>query len=140
MRLSRTPMILSRRSRNTFITANLSLAFFFLMIRRPPRSTLFPYTTLFRSYCLAILRRCCAGSVCAVCARAGDRTGKDADFHRRQLARGGEAEAREGRMAEGGSDPLRPAHLDRARSGQSDGGPHLHVLRQSQKCNRTGAG
>src|SRR3712207_7131069 len=25
------------------------LVFFFLMIRRPPRSTLFPYTTLFRS-------------------------------------------------------------------------------------------
>src|SRR5436190_2984736 len=25
------------------------LPFFFLMIRRPPRSTLFPYTTLFRS-------------------------------------------------------------------------------------------
>src|SRR5438270_4380524 len=24
--------------------------FFFLMIRRPPRSTLFPYTTLFRSH------------------------------------------------------------------------------------------
>src|SRR5256885_15081216 len=29
--------------------------FFFLMIRRPPRSTLFPYTTLFRSPC----SRCC---------------------------------------------------------------------------------
>src|SRR3989454_11211347 len=29
-----------------------SLSFFFLMIRRPPRSTLFPYTTLFRS-CVA---------------------------------------------------------------------------------------
>src|SRR3712207_7276726 len=28
--------------------------FFFLMIRRPPRSTLFPYTTLFRSYLDAI--------------------------------------------------------------------------------------
>src|SRR5260370_25157645 len=27
----------------------LFLLFFFLMIRRPPRSTLFPYTTLFRS-------------------------------------------------------------------------------------------
>src|SRR5216684_4922176 len=27
----------------------LSFFFFFLMIRRPPRSTLFPYTTLFRS-------------------------------------------------------------------------------------------
>src|SRR2546422_7402556 len=26
------------------------LYFFFLMIRRPPRSTLFPYTTLFRSF------------------------------------------------------------------------------------------
>src|SRR2546430_5827063 len=29
--------------------AGLVLSFFFLMIRRPPRSTLFPYTTLFRS-------------------------------------------------------------------------------------------
>src|SRR5256885_13259602 len=30
-------------------TFQLSNFFFFLMIRRPPRSTLFPYTTLFRS-------------------------------------------------------------------------------------------
>src|SRR2546426_11501747 len=29
--------------------SDLFLFFFFLMIRRPPRSTLFPYTTLFRS-------------------------------------------------------------------------------------------
>src|SRR5256885_16282705 len=28
---------------------HLIIFFFFLMIRRPPRSTLFPYTTLFRS-------------------------------------------------------------------------------------------
>src|SRR2546429_5196882 len=28
----------------------VALFFFFLMIRRPPRSTLFPYTTLFRSH------------------------------------------------------------------------------------------
>src|SRR5258708_30931463 len=27
----------------------MTIDFFFLMIRRPPRSTLFPYTTLFRS-------------------------------------------------------------------------------------------
>src|SRR5256885_13480622 len=37
------------------ITSSLSIqllfVFFFLMIRRPPRSTLFPYTTLFRSGC-----------------------------------------------------------------------------------------
>src|SRR5206468_12383962 len=30
-------------------THSCSFFFFFLMIRRPPRSTLFPYTTLFRS-------------------------------------------------------------------------------------------
>src|SRR2546429_7236556 len=35
---------------------NLYLFFFFLMIRRPPRSTLFPYTTLFRSEVLALHR------------------------------------------------------------------------------------
>src|SRR2546429_860303 len=29
---------------------SLNFLFFFLMIRRPPRSTLFPYTTLFRSH------------------------------------------------------------------------------------------
>src|SRR5215211_8491250 len=32
-----------------FDYTNVLLFFFFLMIRRPPRSTLFPYTTLFRS-------------------------------------------------------------------------------------------
>src|SRR5574337_1405819 len=31
------------------VFTRLFLSFFFLMIRRPPRSTLFPYTTLFRS-------------------------------------------------------------------------------------------
>src|ERR1041385_9297638 len=31
------------------LRVNESSCFFFLMIRRPPRSTLFPYTTLFRS-------------------------------------------------------------------------------------------
>src|SRR2546429_7280347 len=30
-------------------TGGICTFFFFLMIRRPPRSTLFPYTTLFRS-------------------------------------------------------------------------------------------
>src|SRR6266540_4564209 len=40
--------------------------FFFLMIRRPPRSTLFPYTTLFRSIRRRCLRSCnlrCRNSV-----------------------------------------------------------------------------
>src|SRR5256885_9029780 len=39
------------RSRTTFCI------FFFLMIRRPPRSTLFPYTTLFRSVAARKARR-----------------------------------------------------------------------------------
>src|SRR2546421_1693286 len=34
-----------------------SFSFFFLMIRRPPRSTLFPYTTLFRSTDANLRRR-----------------------------------------------------------------------------------
>src|SRR5438034_4758330 len=33
----------------------MSLCVFFLLIRRPPRSTLFPYTTLFRSIGLAVV-------------------------------------------------------------------------------------
>src|SRR2546430_17739494 len=40
-------LILSIYSNLSIIS--LILFFFFLMIRRPPRSTLFPYTTLFRS-------------------------------------------------------------------------------------------
>src|SRR5256885_16582033 len=41
---------------------NLYFLFFFLMIRRPPRSTLFPYTTLFRSR---------PAAACATCRRTG---------------------------------------------------------------------
>src|SRR6267154_5486344 len=36
----------------TVLHLNILFFFFFLMIRRPPRSTLFPYTTLFRTACL----------------------------------------------------------------------------------------
>src|SRR2546430_13534995 len=35
--------------RSSGCRSSILLRFFFLMIRRPPRSTLFPYTTLFRS-------------------------------------------------------------------------------------------
>src|SRR6266536_5887092 len=44
-------------------TARSCHFFFFLMIRRPPRSTLFPYTTLFRSHGdpRARQKRFCAG-------------------------------------------------------------------------------
>src|SRR5256885_10987223 len=45
---------------------HILLSFFFLMIRRPPRSTLFPYTTLFRSG-EGHERRYFYGSVWAMC-------------------------------------------------------------------------
>src|SRR3712207_9298082 len=41
----------------TIETYGLCYMFFFLMIRRPPRSTLFPYTTLFRSPTLDFLKQ-----------------------------------------------------------------------------------
>src|SRR2546427_3904082 len=39
------------------VTLIIPVSFFFLMIRRPPRSTLFPYTTLFRSHLIVEQRR-----------------------------------------------------------------------------------
>src|SRR5687767_15185828 len=39
----------SERLSNHYTMCAIMSVFFFLMIRRPPRSTLFPYTTLFRS-------------------------------------------------------------------------------------------
>src|SRR2546425_12562836 len=42
-------MILASMFCGRFSAQHFLLLFFFLMIRRPPRSTLFPYTTLFRS-------------------------------------------------------------------------------------------
>src|SRR3712207_7075393 len=48
------------------------LCFFFLMIRRPPRSTLFPYTTLFRSVRRAEHRVACERVRVARVRRAGD--------------------------------------------------------------------
>src|SRR3712207_9269453 len=51
---------------------------FFLRMRRPPRSTLFPYTTLFRS---------------GIGAAAGRATMRDADNRLQEVARAGEPEA-----------------------------------------------
>src|SRR2546422_4380474 len=43
--------VILRQTLELFLSASAIVVFlfFFLMIRRPPRSTLFPYTTLFRS-------------------------------------------------------------------------------------------
>src|SRR6266436_8873744 len=66
----------------------LLILFFFLMIRRPPRSTLFPYTTLFRSPasnsacsiaardrpCVALVPRPIASSMRQRCRRSEEHT------------------------------------------------------------------
>src|SRR2546422_6363907 len=64
------------------------LFFFFLMIRRPPRSTLFPYTTLFRSHGPPLLQL-----VSPECATGGAGCG-------RCLRRAGSANRKSGRAQE----------------------------------------
>src|SRR5256885_10209995 len=52
------------------------MLFFFLMIRRPPRSTLFPYTTLFRSRgtCPVCGAKDQYGDACEVCGSTYERS------------------------------------------------------------------
>src|SRR5437588_12911178 len=63
----------------SFLTPIISFSFlflfFFLMIRRPPRSTLFPYTTLFRS------RRRSAAAPCRAPCQAGSRSARSCAAH-----------------------------------------------------------
>src|SRR2546426_8344111 len=57
------------------------------MIRRPPRSTLFPYTTLFRSQAGELVRARCAGAAPAECERrvAAARTNYRSEEHTSEL-------------------------------------------------------
>src|SRR6266404_8804232 len=57
-----------------------SCRFFFLMIRRPPRSTLFPYTTLFRSP-----RACAALTVPKLYRRPGTPRSRRSEEHTSEL-------------------------------------------------------
>src|SRR2546422_113362 len=52
--------------------------FFFLMIRRPPRSTLFPYTTLFRSVEVVAVQGHLLDGVVRVAGQLDDRVARDA--------------------------------------------------------------
>src|SRR5439155_19796724 len=75
------PAILLRQFLLTTYVSCPPALFFFLLIRRPPRSTLFPYTTLFRS-----LARDAAGRGLSVlmCER-GDLAGERSEEHTSEL-------------------------------------------------------
>src|SRR5690349_22092387 len=61
-------------------------SFFFLMIRRPPRSTLFPYTTLFRSVLAATRPRVSEAAAKLKATRIIDyRSGKRSEEHTSEL-------------------------------------------------------
>src|SRR5215213_11492888 len=59
--------------------------FFFLMIRRPPRSTLFPYTTLFRSRPGPVARRRPARPRCTPRPRRGAHAAPRSEEHTSEL-------------------------------------------------------
>src|SRR5829696_9998639 len=61
--------------------------FFFLMIRRPPRSTLFPYTTLFRSDTSPVLQlgRACAAPDRVLPTRLRSARGRGSEEHTSEL-------------------------------------------------------
>src|SRR5258708_26861700 len=56
--------------------------FFFLMIRRPPRSTLFPYTTLFRSTWTNRAASCASRAIPSC---GGSRSGRRSEEHTSEL-------------------------------------------------------
>src|SRR5258708_30492834 len=65
-----------------------SLYFFFLMIRRPPRSTLFPYTTLFRSSFMYRVEAAVAiGGYCRQYSQIGHREESDFSYRDRKSTR-----------------------------------------------------
>src|SRR2546422_10310131 len=71
-------------------SVTLVFFFFFLMIRRPPRSTLFPYTTLFRSRSrgrtrFAAARRSRPSSPARGCGSAACRAGRRSEEHTSEL-------------------------------------------------------
>src|SRR5699024_11793319 len=76
-------------SADCFVVHMFCVFLFFLMIRRPPRSTLFPYTTLFRSR-----RGACAQDERTRCGRCSG-GGKSPRFHYFLLGGGVDARLRD---------------------------------------------
>src|SRR5438105_13185700 len=95
-----------------FVWRSLFSYLFFLLIRRPPRSTLFPYTTLFRSGFLCCLLRGGAANGGGR-ARGGRPRGAVRSHHLRSDRRPHRCEAHAGGV------PRTAGHCDRALSASS---------------------
>src|SRR5436309_13396902 len=72
-----------------------SVFFFFLMIRRPPRSTLFPYTTLFRPRRAVDRARGCSGILAVGDGQPGTRRNARRDRDARSEEHTSELQSRE---------------------------------------------
>src|SRR2546422_5492405 len=95
--------------------------FFFLMIRRPPRSTLFPYTTLFRSHGGRVVRRAVALEDLRAAARSelerADvvlRRDRHPVQHARWMGRGRLCDQRRAQLLEGRETGVQPLDFDDA--------------------------
>src|SRR5260370_97383 len=97
--------------------ADRDLSFFFLMIRRAPRSTLFPYTTLFRS----IVGDGADRAAAVAPGDAGRVVGRVLVGARRWVARIGEGRHRAANLGRAhGRPPAAPARCLRARAGKEN--------------------
>src|SRR5689334_23694880 len=77
------------------------MCFFFLMIRRPPRSTLFPYTTLFRSADVRLYVLLCVGGIGTILVnrqRGGHRATVAPEQDHARCARGGAGDRKSTRL------------------------------------------
>src|SRR6266850_4338210 len=103
----------------------LTAFFFFLMIRRPPRSTLFPYTTLFRSPARAGHHLPVRGEAVPAAAARGARAGGTLGLHRGATRRDGGVPHRE-------PPSHRPRQADSGQDRLDRGEPRLWVSRPSR--------
>src|SRR3712207_7330782 len=98
------------------------VSFFFLMIRRPPRSTLFPYTTLFRSR----LQLRHPGASCR------QYIGMDLAHARRRIRRGGDA------SGEAATHPVLRSHRSEEHTSELQSRQYLVCRLLLEKKNNTG--
>src|ERR1043166_4821845 len=113
------------------------------MIRRPPRSTLFPYTTLFRSHGVASAAPLDHGLRCRAAGDSGDEATNLAARVVRRLAahlraRRVHTMGTAGSLTEGVPTATRPLNAQRAHRGRSDDAPRMHDRQRLARAGNAG--